>query len=110
MKQNRKQLCQLPTIMYKITPTPPPNYLAIAILSTIFCCLPTGIISIIYAAQVNSKWTSDDFTGAQIASNNAKTWAIVSIVIGIFVGIGSFILSALGILFPFLLAVIGLNM
>jgi len=89
--------------MYKISPNPPPNYLAIAILSTIFCCIPTGIISIIYAAQVNSKWASDDFTGAQIASNNAKTWAIVSFVIGIILGIGSFILSILGILFPLLI-------
>lgn len=93
--------------MYKISPNPPPNYLAIAILSTIFCCLPTGIISIIYAAQVNSKWASDDFTGAQMASNNAKTWAIVSIVIGVVIGGVSIILSILGILFPLLIASIG---
>ena len=32
-----------------------PNYLVQAILVTIFCCLPFGIVSIVYAAQVNGK-------------------------------------------------------
>lgn len=32
-----------------------PTYLAPAILTTIFCCLPFGIVSIVYAAQVNGK-------------------------------------------------------
>ena len=52
--------------------TPPPNYLAWAIISTILCCLPFGIVSIIYAAQVNSKWASGDVSGAQQSSKNAK--------------------------------------
>ena len=30
-----------------------PNHLVWAILVTIFCCLPFGIVSIVYAAQVN---------------------------------------------------------
>lgn len=64
--------------------TPPPNYLVWAILSTIFCCLPFGIVSIVYAAQVNSKWQVGDVTGANIASKNAKTWAWVSFGVGIF--------------------------
>ena len=32
-----------------------PNYLVPAILTTVFCCLPFGIVSIVYAAQVNGK-------------------------------------------------------
>ena len=32
-----------------------PNYLVFAILATVFCCLPTGIPAIVYAAQVNGK-------------------------------------------------------
>ena len=35
---------------------PPPNHLVWAILSTLFCCLPLGIASIVFAAQVNSKY------------------------------------------------------
>ena len=58
--------------------TPPPNYLAWAIITTILCCLPFGIVSIIYAAQVNSKWAASDVTGALQSSKNAKTWAWVS--------------------------------
>jgi hypothetical protein len=64
--------------------TPPPNYLVWAILSTVLCCLPFGIVSIVYAAQVNSKWQMGDVTGANIASKNAKTWAWVSFGVGLF--------------------------
>jgi hypothetical protein len=65
------------------TQTPPPNYLAWAIVTTILCCLPFGIVSIVYAAQVNSKWQTGDYAGARIASKNAKTWAWVSFAAGI---------------------------
>lgn len=60
-------------------PKPPPNYLALAIISTIFCCQIFGIISIVYAAQVNSKYMAGDYMGAESASKNAKTWGIVSV-------------------------------
>lgn len=66
---------------------PPPNYLAWAIISTVLCCLPFGIVSIVYAAQVNSKWSTGDFAGAQTASKNAKLWAWVSAGSGLFVAI-----------------------
>jgi len=58
---------------------PPSNYLVGAILVTIFCCQILGIVSIIYAAQVNSKWQAGDFDGARRASRNALTWIWVSI-------------------------------
>ncbi|MDQ1627595.1 MAG: hypothetical protein QOI54_1339 [Actinomycetota bacterium] len=61
---------------------PPPNYLVWAILSTIFCCLPLGIASIVFAAQVNSKWSAGDVAGAQDASRKAKQFAIWSAVAG----------------------------
>ncbi|WP_127844821.1 CD225/dispanin family protein [Psychroflexus aestuariivivens] len=66
---------------------PPPNYLAFAIITTILCCLPAGIVSIVYASEVNRKWMSQDYEGAYRASQNAKTWAIVSAVsfAGIFI-------------------------
>lgn len=59
-------------------PNRPPNYLAIAIITTILCCLPAGIVSIIYAAKVNSEYDDGNYDRALRASNNAKTWAIVS--------------------------------
>jgi Interferon-induced transmembrane protein len=61
-----------------------PNYLVPAILTTLFCCLPFGIVSIVYAAQVNGKLAAGDRAGALQASQNAKTWAWLSFGFGIF--------------------------
>jgi hypothetical protein len=66
---------------------PPPNYLVWAILATLFCCLPGGIVSIIFATQVNSKFQAGDIAGAQAASKNAKMWAMISAGIGALVWI-----------------------
>jgi hypothetical protein len=60
-----------------------PNYLVFAILTTVFCCLPTGIPAIVYAAQVNGKLQAGDLAGAQLASKNAKTWCWVSFGVGL---------------------------
>jgi hypothetical protein len=60
-----------------------PNYLVFAILTTVFCCLPTGIPAIVYAAQVNGKLQAGDLVGAQLASKNAKTWCWVSFGVGL---------------------------
>lgn len=62
---------------------PPSSHLVWAILTTLFCCLPFGIVSIVYAAQVSSKWNSGDFQGAMDSSNKARTWSIVSAVVGV---------------------------
>jgi uncharacterized BrkB/YihY/UPF0761 family membrane protein len=61
-------------------PRHPQNHLAMAIISTLLCCQPFGIVSIVYAAQVNSKYAAGDYEGAQRSSKNAKTWWIVSVV------------------------------
>jgi len=66
-------------------PKPPPNYLALAIITTLFCCQIFGIISIIYASQVNSKYMAGDYQGAETASKNAKTWGLISIGLGILI-------------------------
>jgi len=50
------------------------NYLVPAIFSTICCCLPFGIVSIVYAAQVNGLLAGGNVAGAQKAANNAKMW------------------------------------
>ena len=57
---------------------PPPNYLVWSILSTLFCCLPLGVASIVFAAQVNSKWQGGDAAGAMESSQKAKKFAIWS--------------------------------
>ena len=61
---------------------PPDNYLVWAILTTLFCCLPTGIVSIVYSTKVSSLWAQGQYGEAKVASDNAKKWAIISAVAG----------------------------
>ena len=57
-----------------VTPVTIPNYLVQAILVTLCCCLPFGIVSIVYAAQVNTKVKVGDIQGAMDSSGKAKMW------------------------------------
>jgi eukaryotic-like serine/threonine-protein kinase len=59
-----------------------PNYLPQAILVTVFCCIPLGVVSIIYAAQVNTKLANGDYAGAKTASDNAKLWCWIAFGVG----------------------------
>jgi hypothetical protein len=54
-----------------------------AILVTIFCCLPFGIVAIVYAAQVNTKLQAGDYAGAADASKKAKTYSWVAFGLGL---------------------------
>ncbi|NER14187.1 CD225/dispanin family protein [Leptobacterium flavescens] len=60
-------------------PPRPNNYLALAIISTILCCLIPGIVSIVYSTKVNTEYDNGNYEGAVTASKNAKTWGIVAI-------------------------------
>lgn len=77
---------------------PPPSNLVFGILTTIFCCLPFGIVSIVFAAQVNGKWAVGDQTGAQESSRKARLWAIIALVAGLVGTALSVALLAAGIL------------
>jgi hypothetical protein len=47
----------------------------------IVSCLPViGIIGLIFALQVNSKWQMGDYAGAQSASDTAKILGIIGLV------------------------------
>ena len=59
------------------------NYLVQAILATICCCVPAGIVAIVYAAQVNGKVAAGDYATAQRYSNNAKAWCWIALGLGI---------------------------
>lgn len=76
-----------------------PNHLVWAILTTLFCCLPLGVVSIVFAAQVDGKRAAGDIAGARAASANAKLWAILSAVSGPVIAIlWIFFLGGLGVL------------
>jgi len=74
-----------------------PNYLVQAILTTIFCCLPLGIVSIVYAAQVNGNVAAGGRAGALESPAKARRWAWISFGVGIVLGIGYLILVVVSI-------------
>ncbi|GAA1444115.1 CD225/dispanin family protein [Nocardiopsis tropica] len=58
---------------------PPKNYLMFNILG-IFGCTVIGIIGLIFALQVNSKWESGDYAGAQSSAQVAKIMGIIGLI------------------------------
>lgn len=70
-----------------------PSYLTQAILATLFCCQPFGIVAIVYAAQVSNKMTSGDYNGAVDSSQKAKTWCWVAFGAGLLLCGGGFLMS-----------------
>jgi hypothetical protein len=66
-------------------PGKPKNWLLESILVTIFCCLPFGIVGIIFASQVNAKYDAGDYAGALRASADAGKWTKIGFIIGLVV-------------------------
>ncbi len=86
---------------YREEPTPVsiphiPNHLAKAILTTILCCLPFGIVSIVYASSVNGKMKTRDYRGALTASDQASIWANWGIGLGAVFNALYFVIVLLG--------------
>jgi hypothetical protein len=75
-----------------------PNYLVPAIIS-LFCCLPLGVVAVIFAAQVNGKVAAGDTAGALDAAKKAKLFSFISIGLG-----------AVGIICYILMMLLGLGM
>ena len=71
------------------TATPPyipikiENNLIKAIIATVCCCLPFGIVAIVYAAKVDSFLKSNDHAAAVEASKKASMWGNLAIGLGI---------------------------
>ena|SRR5690606_866060 len=84
-----------PTNPEPVNPAPPParpkNWLVESILVTILCCLPFGIVGIIYAAGVNSKYDAGNYADALESSRQAGKWTKI----GFFVGIAVILLYVL---------------
>ncbi|GAA3560645.1 hypothetical protein GCM10022222_50560 [Amycolatopsis ultiminotia] len=57
---------------------PPDNHLVWAILSTVFCCVPFGIVAIVKATQVNTLWYQGFPAEAHRAADEARKWAMWS--------------------------------
>lgn len=61
----------------------PPNYLVWTVLVTVMCCVPLGVISLIYSSQVKTKYNAGDIEGAKKASSKTELWLILAFVLGL---------------------------
>jgi uncharacterized membrane protein YjgN (DUF898 family) len=59
----------------------PDNYLVWAVLSTVFCCLPLGVVAIVKSSQVNSLWAQGRYDEAQRSAAEAKKFAMWSAIV-----------------------------
>lgn len=74
----------------------PDNNMVWAILSTLFCCLPTGVYAIYLASKVDSLYLSGQYAEAQAMANDAKKWVQISAGLGLVVFVIYFIIGFLG--------------
>ncbi len=49
-----------------------------SIVATILCCLPAGVVGIIYASKSQSAAAVGDIVGAQRYAGTARTWTLVA--------------------------------
>ena len=61
----------------------PKTWLVESILATILCCLPFGIVGIVCASRVESRYYAGDTDGAFRASEEARKWTTVALITGI---------------------------
>ncbi|XP_054755940.2 proline rich transmembrane protein 1B-like [Lytechinus pictus] len=61
----------------------PDDHLLFAILTTLFCCIPCGIVAIVKSVDVRNKWLVGDIVGATQSSRAAKRYSVCSLVFGV---------------------------
>lgn len=74
---------------------PPKSWLLESILVTVFCCLPLGIVGIVNATKVESRFYAGDVTGANQSASEAAKWTKI----GFWVGIGVAVCYAIFVFF-----------
>lgn len=96
------QFC--PECQLKVAPAPANRVevksgLVQAILVTLLCCLPFGIVAIVYAAKVSRLVAEGDIAGAQEAAKKSSMWSWISFGVGLVVQIIAFIINLIPLLF-----------
>ena len=75
-----------------------PTYLIQSVLVTAFCCLPFGVVAVVYAAQAGAKQAAGDYAGAQRAAASAKMWCWIAFGLGCCIVAFYAVLGAVGAL------------
>ena len=75
----------------------PGTYLVLSIIVTLCCCVPFGIIGIIYATRVDPAWNSGLYEDARNFSRKARNWSLWGAVLSVLFWIVYIILIAAGV-------------
>ena len=70
-------------------------YLVLSIISTLCCCIPFGIVAIVFSAKINSAVTAGNIEEAKKAAKTAKIWIIAAVAAGLLASIAYLVISAL---------------
>ncbi len=60
----------------------PPNHLAWSICNLIFCCLPLGIVALVFSVQSQSAAQRGDMSEAERTANIARICNMISTIVG----------------------------
>lgn len=64
----------------------PPTYLVWSVVMTVLCCMPAGVVAIVFSSLVSSRYYTGDTEGSRRASRMAEIWIIISFVAGVITG------------------------
>jgi len=73
------------------------DYLPFSIFVTLCCCLPFGIVGIVFSSQARTKLAAGDFLGAQSAAHTAKIWTWIGFCSGMFISLFYFAAILVGV-------------
>ena len=62
---------------------PPKSWMVESILVLIFCCLPFGIVGVVYASKVDGLYHSGRYAEAEQASRDAGKWTKIGFFLGL---------------------------
>lgn len=75
----------------------PDTWLWQSIVATLVCCLPAGVVAIIYAAQAQSAIGAGDYATAAAKASTARTWTLVSVGLGVLTALAVIAFVFLGV-------------
>ena len=75
---------------------PPPTNLVLAILTALCCCMPLGVVAIVYAAMAEGNVGSGDYAAARRNAAQASNYITWGVILGILGCVAAVVLSIAG--------------